>query len=407
MFTKFYRLRNILSVGTHYTATAGVVTGAAMLGQPWIFATSIILTGGLSYYIGKKVNAFASSSLTQHPDVHEFSPRLGEMVKDLYQKAGLKSDSFEIYDFKADKKETIKSETNSKTSLFNDTLRKLFNTMSNTHNAAAMHAGKPIIMISEPLLKLLDDKEEKAVLAHEFTHAAARHSYLGLPTRLAATAATLTAGAAYLIAAVEFPAPLLTALGAGIATRFIIKKIHPDSHLLDLPEKELTLSNLVKIKKRKNIINVTGQTVVAAVLTYFSPAILGVYAAFKGIKLAGKIITGTFSRSMEYQADRGVVDLGADPLALVTALRKMTVVMEKSKNEAFGGNVPKAGVLTRSLNKIIASHPTMARRIDRLAAMAKKQGADDDSINKAVSGPISVSNDNNIPYHVIKELMKL
>jgi heat shock protein HtpX len=407
MFTKLYTLRNICSVAMHYAATAALVVGSLMIGQPWVIGISACLVGGLSYLGIKKQKELLENSLVRHPDIHKFSPRLGKTAEELYKKSGLKEDGYPIYDFRVDAAK-MKGNKSVWTALF----REMFDLMGQTHNAAALRIGKPVIMISEPLLKLLDDDEEKAVLAHEFAHAVARHNHVGLPQRLFASAASATNGLTRLVAAfaagwVGVTSAIVAGVASAAGSTILLRKVHGNGKLLIKDDSDLSMDEIVTKRKLTRVTSIVSTVATASVLTYFSPVYLAIYAATKTLSMAGGIVSSTFSRSMEYQADRGAVELGGDPLALITSLRKMTRIQEMSREELFEGKKPpELGALRKAWQKLNASHPTLEKRTGRLADMARKQGKSEALINRAAYGPVHVSKDNVMPYHVAKALMR-
>lgn len=394
--------KNLASTVIHYGATLGLAAASFALGGPIGIGIAAALTGGISYFVIREQKRFMENNLVRHPDVHKYSPNLGKMATELYKKTGLSAADYPLYDFRADHAKTKDR------GLMGEIMEDAFKTMGQTHNAAALNFGKPVIMISEPLLKLLDDNEEKAVLAHEFAHAAGNHTRLGLPQKLlgglaVATNSMTMIGAWWATGFKGIFASIAASIGARIGTTAILSVFDRDK-VLNTREAFLDDAELIKRKQLKSVIKGVATVASTAVLTYFNPIYLGLWAATKAIGLANKVVTGAYSRSLEYQADQGAVELGADPLALAVGLRKIEAVVEQSKKEAFGDNLPKKGELSKMWNKVTASHPTTENRIARLAKMAEKQGVSATVINQAVHGKIEVSNDHNIPYHVLKDL---
>lgn len=404
MATHLYKPKNHLSTAIHYGATAALALGSFALGGPLGIAAAIALTGGISYLVIKEQKKFLENHLVEHPDVHEHSPNLGKIADEFYKKTGLSATEHPLYDFRADPQKS-----HGKKSFLQSAFEEAFETMGETHNAAALNLGKPVIMISEPLLKLLDDEEERAVLAHEFTHAAAHHQHLGIPQKLlggiaVATNAMTMIGAWWSAGIVGIISSAVARTATGIGSYFLTKKFLDKDKLLSTPSSVLDLDAAAEKKDILKNIGRVSKAASVAVLTYFNPVYLGLYAATRVLNAATKVIGGAFSRSMEYQADEGAVALGADPLALATGLRKIEKVVENSKLEAFDGKLPKKGSLSKAWAKAVSSHPSTENRVKRLAEMAKKQGVEQAKIDQAAFGKIEVSNEHNLPYHVIKQL---
>lgn len=400
---RLYRGRNLVSVVSHYGAAAALATAAVMIAAPWALVTGAILVGGINYLAVKAQKRFLENNLEVQPDTSAISPRLGEIADELYAKSGLKAEGNPIYDFKSDENKVKKSG-----SIWTELLAKMQDMAAKTHNAAALQMGKPVIMISKPLLKLLDDKEEKAVLAHEFAHAAARHQYLTMPagiiTGIAASAVGLTLfGALFTLGWT----PFLISTIAGVAAALVFKKALPskDKEIINTEEKELSFPNIARKKKLTGLQKVFSAVVQTSVIYKYNPAYVMLYAASKATKAAATVINKAFSRSIEYQADRGAVTYGADPLALATGLRKIELVVSRSVKAAYGNEpVPEKGFLKKAWANLSADHPTTDNRVKRLCKMAKKQGVAQELIDKAAKGALEVSQDNDMLPSLLKSL---
>lgn len=400
---RLYRPLNVASVTAHYAATGIAAAATLAIASPWAIGAAVIILGGISALVVKEQKKMMEDGLVVHPISHEHSPRLGEMVRDLYEKSGMPIGKYQIYDFRADSKNIDNRKGLRKA------LSEVFNTMANVPNAAAFNLGKPIIMISEPLLKLLDDDEEKAVLAHEFVHATAKHQHVALPQRLLTGVMAVSNGLTLLATAigagiVAFGASIVSAVVAGRA----VQKLHKDGDLLAEKKDYLSIPQLVRRKEAETVKNITGSLASVGVMTYFMPAYLPLYAAIRGLALGGKVLNGTLSRSMEYQADRGAVErFEANPLALITSLRKITEISERSKLAAANGEpIPQKSLLTRTWAGLTASHPTLERRIERLSELALAQGFSEAAIHEARTKTFDLSGADNIPRRVIEQMAR-
>jgi heat shock protein HtpX len=400
---RLYKGRNLFSAVSHYGASAGLASAAFMIASPWAVAAAVVLVGGINYLAIKAQKRFLENNLEVQPDTSAISPRLGEIADELYAKSGLKAEGNPIYDFKPDADKVKKSG-----SIWTELLAKMQDMAAKTHNAAALQMGKPVIMISKPLLKLLDDNEEKAVLAHEFAHAAARHQYLTMPASItngiASSAVALTLfGALFTLGWT----PVILSTLAGVAAAVVYKKAlsHKNQEIMSKEDKELSFPDIAKKKKLKGMQKVVSAVVDTSVIYKYNPAYVLLYAASKATSTAAKLINKAFSRSIEYQADRGAVTYGADPLALATGLRKIETVMGRSIKAAYGNEpVPKKGFLKKTWANLTADHPSTENRVKRLCKMAKKQGVAQEFIDKAARGTIEVSADNDLPPSLLKSL---
>jgi heat shock protein HtpX len=400
---KLYHGRNLFSVVSHYGAAAGLATAAVMIAAPWALITGAVLIGGISYVSIKAQKKFLENNLEVQPNVSDISPKLGEIAAELYQKSGLKSEGFPIYDFKSDAEKVKKDK-----GVISALLAQMQDMAAKTHNAAALQMGKPVIMISKPLLKLLDDKEEKAVLAHEFAHAAARHQYLTMPAKLITGVAASAVGLTLLGALFTLGwTPVILSTLAGLWAASVFTKILPekDRKILKEKEEDLNYPQIARKKKIQGIKKTIAAVVDTSVIYKYNPAYVLLYAASKATSMAANLINKGFSRSIEYQADRGAVVYGADPLALATGLRKIETVMARSIKTAYGNEpLPKKGFLRKAWANLNADHPTTANRVARLCKMAKKQGISQDLIEKAARAPIEVAAEHDMPPALLKKL---
>jgi Zn-dependent protease with chaperone function len=133
-------------------------------------------------------------------------------------------------------------------------------------------------------------------------------------------------------------------------------------------------------------------------------AFLVPFAAACAISVASLAINSHFQRSNEEHADARTVELGANPLALITALRKIMAVRDQSIVAVYG-ELPKKGLLTRIWEDLNLSHPNVPSRAKKLAKLARKNGYSEEAIKAAIDGPITVAPDNNIPPDVIRIMM--
>lgn len=402
MAKNLYKPGNALTIATYY-GTTGILAIGSLLLAPSLTGAAIAvgITLGLSALLIPVQKRFIENNLARHDDAHQDSPHLGEMADDLYKASGLSRDDNPIYSFRPD--------YTKKRSFIGDLFENIFDTMSHTHNAAALNLGKPVIMISEPLLKLLDDKEEKAVLAHEFAHAAARHSQVSLPHSLLNGAATVNnaiTGWAALLAAGWHGIAYSVAAGLGAQTLF--SAIHPKGKLVFKDKVGMSVPELVDKASVDKKVALVGMAVTVPIVTYFSPVYLGVFAALKGLSLTSKVVGGALSRTLEHHADSGAVELGADPLALITGLRKLEMAQKNSLEAAFkaeGRKMPKPGFLSRQWENATSTHPATESRIKHLAGIARKKGANEADIEQAVNGKIEVSPEHNMPPYILRTLM--
>lgn len=205
-----------------------------------------------------------------YPPAPDYAPHLGEHARELYEKSGLTAADYPICDFQP-------KEGGGRGAA----RRKMLALQAQTQNAAAVNISKPVIMISQPLLKLLDDDEEKAVLAHEFAHAKARHSHVTLGQGVLGGIGAVNNTLSILVAELSLGfVPVIAALGAGIVGRLATTTALGKVGLMVKREKTLSTRELLEKTKAGKTIKAVSTVATVAALTYFSPAFLGVWAAF-------------------------------------------------------------------------------------------------------------------------------
>ncbi len=399
---RFYSLRNYLGIAINCGATAGLAVAAYAIGNPWAIGISTFFAGG--YFMASLAGSKKAmeKSLHAHPDIHELSPRLGKIARELYAASGLKADSYPIYDFRA------RADNHKDTAEDRDYLKKLDKTLRVSRlvpNAAALNLGEPVIMISEPLLAILNDEEEKAVLAHEFAHAAAKHhntlmphKILGAITRYSNLGTALIA--AYAVGFQNF----VGGIAAQAVTQYLIHKTHRHSHLTKVDKKELTALDRYKLGQMERFKAGFGRLLTLGYFSALSPAFAPIWAGIVTINTGLKVAEGSLSRSFEYQADKGATKLGGNPLALITALRKLEVLQERSLKKVAGydASIPKPDLVDRAWKRATSTHPTTPQRISRLTTIARRQGYDAATIKMATHGPLDLDKNIHIPYDAIR-----
>lgn len=376
-----------------------------MISLPWTVIAAAATTFGMKGIISNAGKKVLEEKLVEHPDVHKFSPNLKKMVTELYQKTGLSSKTYPVYGFKT------QNVDDDKDGCLVAGFSKVFNMMAQTPNAAASHIGKPVIMISEPALQIMNDAEEYAVLAHEFAHIGAHHNFIGkMHSFIGSIARSSNAFLRVSEAVAAGWKGILSSCALVFSTQAYYKKIHSNADLLEKDKKLQTIGEF-QLKKEmelnKSYISQIGFTLA---LTAFNPNYFGIYVATKALNEATILVEKRLSRSKEYQADAGSIKLGANPLALITALRKITKLYEHSLVNEYGFDPRATKVedpLTRYYNKQKLTHPELKERFSAIAEIAKDKGYSSAEIDHAIHGKITIPEFvEDVPSEVLELLMQ-
>lgn len=409
-FNGFIRTK-VFSAAAHFGGLLAVTGGVIVLGPPaWAVGTGAAIAGIITAVSLARERKTIMRDITPYPADSALSPNLGKIAADLYKKSGLKSKNAPIYGFrlKADVDTSGKSFTGRLAGKIRNRLRKRSNLKAGMPQATSLSmVGKPAIVISEPLLKLLDENETKAVLAHEFARAAGHHQQFGTShgfvSRVLVTLNSVTLRYAmlasgpvgYIAMFAERGVPRLL-MGANVAWGKILNK----------KKRTPTLKQMARQKRISNTLVVTSAVAATAVVSYINPVYLGVFVGVKVLSSASKFLNNAFSRSLEHEADRGITALGADPLALITALRKIEMVKKGSIEKTYKGTLSEPGRLTKAWRRLNSNQPDADQRIKRLADIARKKGASESKIKAAVSGPLKVLEENYLAPEVVKGPLK-
>lgn len=416
MLGKVYSARNYASVALHYTIVGGLAACAVAFGQPWAIAVGVGVTAAITPRMTKAAKRFLENELKEHPDTHDFSPNLRQTVDDLSREAGMDIENGrqKIFSFKP-KQSSASAELDidnakgfkaKRRAFFDYMMRKTFEEADKTPNAAASNFGKPVIIISEKLLELLDDDEQKAVLAHEFTHAAAEHQRIAAPKNLVSSAAKLSNKCMVLMAYVQTGfVGFISSLGTSIAAGVLFVSAHPKGNLVTKKPTEVDVDDWEEVKNVKRLSSVFSSVAMAGTMTYFNPAFLPIYLGATSMNVGLNLTEKSMSRSQEFQADKGAVLLGASPLALITSLRKMEALVDRSKCNFLGVDaMPKKGELSKMWSELNATHPATEKRVARLADIARESGFKPADIDKAVSGPVDIKHVGDISRDVFQAM---
>ncbi|WP_372479729.1 M48 family metallopeptidase [Halomicrobium sp. HM KBTZ05] len=197
-------------------------------------------------------------------------------------------------------------------------------------NALAIGGGRDAIVVDRRLLRLLSPTEIEALLAHELAHLETNDALI--QTLAYNLVQTLTGVVALIVL------PVATLLG-GFARAFALVRGQP----------EAASRSLLGRAQRLALLSIAGLGLVVGLLA------MG------------------YSRRREYAADERAAAV-ADPLALARALR----TIERASKPGFGLLTPLyvQGEEDTPLARLLATHPPIDERIERLRAMADHRRID-------------------------------
>lgn len=406
MASRLYRFRDITRVGANYMAGFGLATTAFMLGNSWALVIGAGVSTAIIAISTNKARQFIENNLRLHPPEHMDSPNLRRMVERLYMLSGLNLKNAPVYDFSPEKA----SDDNKKEKLFNRVLREVFKRTAMTPNAAASNWGKPVIIISEPLLELLDDEEEYAVLGHEFAHAAAQHQKVTFPLKLVLGSAKVSSALnLFSVGAFNFLKSFGVQVIATGSSAHIMNKFKIFPGVLEKDQKPRDAQEHAVHKKqsarRGSVATASGMAAAGII----HPPFLMLLAGLKVTQKVSLLVSRKLSRDFEYMADRvAVTEYQANPLKLVTALRKMETLVERSQRNRMGYALKdlETGTLSRYWQSVTRTHPETPKRIMQLAAIAREKGFSEAEIDQAVQGAVEIDHASDLSPEIIDAIAK-
>lgn len=395
MSLKLSSTKDSINLIAHFGVAASVAAATAYAVKPWQSLTGAALTAGAAFVVTSVQKfLFSKEHFKAHPERSKHSPNLGRIIKEVGASAGMDPKDFKVYDVETKKLE--------------GEIADAFNRIAKTPNAMATKGMREMVFMSKPLMQILNDDEEKAVVGHEVAHLKAGHliksgllrgltQFSKFSNQLVVVATTLASG--------------VQNIGYSFFARFITnhwyEMLADRKHILQIPKDKKNLAQTIKSKQIKKGREIFASAAQVSTLSYLYPPYLPVYAAAKGIKIGTALLERHFSRVNEYQADKGAVVFGASPLALITALRKMEIVYAESKKRALEGEEIKTGALTKIWNKLTATHPPTEKRIAHLAQIALAEGYDPDEIQEARKGALNIEEITFIPAETLINMVNI
>ncbi|MDP2205244.1 MAG: M48 family metalloprotease [Alphaproteobacteria bacterium] len=383
----FFRdLRYILSIACLYFGIFAQLAICVWADPSWAVALGIVIVAISAMWALRSRKRLFVKNLSVHPDVSDISPNLGRIMADLYRRAGVRAQDYPLYDFRT-------AEGAEKTAT-------PFGTEAAIPSAAVLNLGRSVLAVSVPLLALMDDEEERAVLAHEFIHLIEAHLYWRYIHNLFAG---VVYWACVMIQMLWFfsasGGAIATSLAMGVAMWFILRNFSGDGFIIHhnpgMPD------DVYLLRKANAASRIWRRTLLTAsvIMAFFNPLYLAVYVFSLSMHWLAATITRAVSRVNEYRADAEVVTLGASPLSLMTALRKLRLLEER----ALG-----AAVVTKRQDswraRLLGTHPSLKHRLRNLSAVARRQGIPAGEIKAAATGPIVIGEEHNYPLWLIQRM---
>jgi heat shock protein HtpX len=390
---------------------AAVGVASAFFAPVWVLALAAAAVAVKTYSKIELEKYKPAPWLTAHENLDEIAPNLGAIGEDLYKKSGLSPEKFPITDTRINETsvEKFNEILNAEPMLRMNMARFFAETTKNEHTIQVTH---PAISISERHLKLLDDAEKKAFLAHEFAQIKSTH---GEPEP-ATLVSSVIAKASHLLNGLSLVAGFvstgLTTFAASLAVSalsgFMLFSFDKSESKETKKKKdeELSLSELFNRKKITTQNRLAIETVFVAAMSSSNPVYLGIHMIARTLQTAAKVTHSTVLRALSLQADRdGVEQLGADPLAMITALRKIDAVNDNSIEQTYGAPLPHKGYLRAAWDKVSSPVPSTESRIAQMVTIARKNGATQADIDHAVSGTIAVGPEHNLPRETVVKMV--
>ena len=375
-----YSPGDYLKQGLHWSAMTGLAIGAGVwAGFPALLfsgtMSAVVTVVGARYY--RKLNEGYEERLC--PNI--VKDGLSESTTMFSKKLGLKCEpALQQFSIKAGvlKSDDLASELNEQAE----------------KSIGLLSAGgdRPLIRISDPIMKLLSKDELNSVLAHEFSHIGGKHTASAHLVNLMGATIILTALSGFGMAMFHGGwMNTAASLAAGLAvntyfSRYVAKK----------DTKEMVAKETETHRKSNSPGRLKFRTVLTlGFMAIPNPPLLVAAATSFAFGGGARLVAKSYSRRAEFQADRGVVKLGAEPLAQIISLRKIDAVEYRDHPKAAISRDWRSGSLLARTTKMVCSvdktHPDTMRRCRRLAKLAAAQGQDVEAITAALAGKLDIS----------------
>lgn len=382
----------VFSVSLLYIALLCLIFFGFVIGPQWAPAAAFVVVGIYGFLGLRRRRAVWAKGLSVHPDVSDISPNLGAIMRDLYARSGLSPRDYPLYDFRAPASPDAGQENAPQEGLA---------AMAAVPSAAVLELGQPVLAVSTRLLALMDDEEERAVLAHECIHLTENHVYLSYIARMLAGVVLwmvtfikiawffLADGHVLQIAFAAAVGVALVAIYSGWAGRGMlpVEYLNGDKNKISA-RRRVVYSRVMSYMTRAALI----------VMCLFHPVYFVIYALLEIIRYVALVVAYGVSRVNEYRADAEIVRLGASPLSMITALRKLTILEDRARGN---GRRPAAWRL-----RLFSTHPLTPQRLRALEKQAVRLGYAAAEIEKAVEGDIHIDSTHDYPLWLVQRMQQ-
>jgi heat shock protein HtpX len=379
---RIFKAGDYMREALHLGAAAALVSAVGVWVGPLTLAGCAAGAGLLVVGGGKLSDKFLPKILKRREVDMRGAEGLHEAVKEFTPKMRLPQEP-SLHDFEIDMDEVRK---HSDVTANPAQLQRVF-------NAAATGLTRPVIIVSEALMQGLEKEETRAVVAHEFAHLGGDHIRLGMVANWLQMTTMFAAmfGLGGAVVSEGWMTGLLS-IGGSVAIAYGGSKIMPRK------EERYASDGTLKPGAMRRQMTIWGaqEALSIGILAIPNPAaVLTAVAIEHGYFWAAQFLNKSLSRRHEFQADRGAVAMGGNPLKLITSLRKLEATLQMNDPALALARDWRRGPWysrpVKLVETLFKSHPDTQRRCARLAAMGKKQGYSDEEIRQALTAPIDIA----------------
>lgn len=386
---------NIASFAFYFCAMCGILAGCAFLLGTELAGPVMFLSAVWSCFGLWRQRSLMRSHLKQHDAAHEFSPNLRRIVDEVCAAAGRNPARVPVYDYSLNRPQGEVSPSK---------LRQLGGYLLSAKMHSAATTGD-MLLVSVPLLKLLDDDEEKAVFAHEMAHIVLKHAFLGGLLWIVRRMAYHVAMVYWMLAVWQGGwAAVAVVVCVPFAVNLFVRARYPAWK----KKGKLTIEESSQRGWAGLVYIILYYPLLLGLLGWLAPGVIKAYLVLLLVTYAGGIVAGLASQSTERQADAGAVQLGGDPLAMAMALRKIVFLQQRAQQKLFERKSSSSsdGLLDAYI-QLYATHPRLEDRVEALCQTAYRSGMSWARMQEVRRGDINIPADHDIPEDVVRAFNRM